>query len=104
MKYYEEMHQRWLKNLIEKKVSFLGKDEYASYFNIFINNEVVQIAYDGEMVLSAIYLCRDVKNNNETVMYDDSRKVRITKVSTKMITQIRDFIPKYHTEYPGYSV
>lgn len=104
MKDYEEMHQRWLKNLIEKKVSFLGKDEYASYFNIFINNEVVQIAYDGQRVLSAIYLCRDVQNNDETLIYDDSRKVRTAKVSTKRITQIRDFIAKYHTEYPEYSV
>ena len=104
MKDHKEMHQRWLKNLIEKKVSFLGKDEYASYFNIFIDNEVVQIAYDGEMVLSAIYLCRDVKYNDETLIYDDSWKVRVTKVSTKMITQVRDFIAKYHTEYPGYSV
>ena len=100
MEDYKEMHQRWLENLIEKKVSFFGEDEYASYFNISINNEVVKIAYDGDMVLSAIYLCRDVQNNDETLIYDDSRKVRTTKVSTKRITRIRDFIAKYLVEYP----
>jgi hypothetical protein len=95
MRDYEETHQKWLKDLIDKKVSFLGKDEYVSYFNIFINNEVVQIAYDGKFICSAIYLCRNLQCNGETLIYDDDWKVRTTKVSMKKINQIRDFIGKY---------
>jgi len=95
MEKHEQTYKEWLKNLIDKKVNFLGKDDYASYYNIFFNNEVIQIIYDGEIVCNAIYLCRNIQHNSETLIYDNGLKVRSTKVSLKKISQINDLIKKY---------
>lgn len=100
MTYNEKNHQIWLKNLIEKKVSSLGKDEYASYFNIFINNQIFQIAYDGEMICSAIYLHKNVIENGGII--DSTTVLKLEEVrDEKIIKQLNDFITKYISENQG---
>lgn len=103
MTYDEENHQRWLRNLIQKKISFLGKDEYGLYFNIFINTEIVQIAFDGDMICSAIYLNKNVREVNGTINAITVMKLEKIR-DKKIIIQLKDFITKYIAENAEYSV
>ncbi|MEG0774379.1 hypothetical protein [Clostridium sp.] len=57
MIYEEKNHDGWLENIIEKKVIFLGEDQYDLYFNVFIPNTVYHISYDrdGDIIIHKNY-------------------------------------------------
>jgi hypothetical protein len=76
----KDYDQQWLQNLYTNNIVFLyeyistgryKKDmRYLSLFNILIDDNIIEVSFDGKFIFKANYLCKNVRVENEVILYE----------------------------------
>lgn len=112
IKAYEKCHQEWIKGLIENKIKFLHESlpwrEYNTNeksvlsFNIYFENNIIQVVYDRKRICKATYLYRSIRQEGDILIHDE-HSGELEKVElTDTLNALRDMMEKYIEETPGY--
>lgn len=108
---YDRCHQKWVQELIDKRIEFLHQRismikgtsaKSILTFNLFIDNNIIQVEYDEKNICWARYLYKNIKKENEKLVHDEM-SVENEMIENDIILQrVKKIVEKYIRDNPDF--
>jgi hypothetical protein len=108
---YELDHQNWLQELIDNRIQFLHKStlkinstsaKCELAFNLFIDNDIIQLVYDEKNICWAKYLYKNIKKENEKLVHDEISDKNEMIENDIILQRVKKIVGKYIREKPDF--
>lgn len=108
---YDMCHQEWLHKLIDKGIQFLHKStlkinsksaKCELAFNLFIDNDIIQVVYDEKNICWAKYLYKNIKKENEKLVHDEMSGENEMIENDIILQRVKKIVEKYIRENPNF--